>query len=136
LAEVLGDAALHAQSSAGLDLLTRRFLAEMPLLPSDLLTSGLQVESIGIDTPLERRAGTFCHVEETERDATLQFQGSAISGPRQLATSFRYVAGNAVLSGRSLPNDLDDAAKLMLVRRLVSEGLLRVVPSPSNGAGT
>ena len=74
------------------------------------------------DDVLERRDTVIADLDGT----TLVFEGKALSFPSRLEPELEYlVATEAPFRASELPGDLDDAGRLVLVRRLVREGFLR-----------
>ncbi len=86
-------------------------LSELRALPA--LTAG---------DVLERRDTVIADLDGT----TLVFEGKALSFPSRLEPELEFlVATEAPFRASELPGDLDDAGRLVLVRRLVREGFLR-----------
>jgi hypothetical protein len=71
----------------------------------------------------------------------LAFEGKAIVFPAHARAEVEHVAAaSGPFSARELPGELDDEGRLVLVRRLVREGFLRVSPeerdtTPRGGDG-
>ena len=114
-----------AQASARL---ADRFFAEhLPALPDGRLTGPEARATIELDTVLEKRPGSVCRVSAGAESAQIQFPGNRVSGPSWIAPALHFVAQAARFAVRGLPDDLSDNAKVVLARRLVREGLLRIV---------
>ena len=71
-------------------------------------------------------AGLFLayHVDEHEDAIPLRFHRQEISFPPQASTALRNALTSEQFRVRDLKSNLDDEGKLVLVRRLVREGLL------------
>jgi hypothetical protein len=82
---------------------------------------------ITLDTPLEKQPGLICRVIAEGETVKIQSQVNEIRGPRRIESALRHVAETGCFTARSLPTGLDDGSRLVLVRRLLNEGLLRVV---------
>ena len=93
-----------------------------------------------LESPIERRATVIFDLEET----TLSFEGKELRFPAHIEQELRFVV-EAVEPFRpaDIPGELDEAGRLVLVRRLVREGFLRLTsarervgsPPRSDGAG-
>ena len=71
---------------------------------------------------LERRDTVIADLDET----TLAFEGKTLRFPARLAPELEFlVTTEAPFRAAELPGDLDEAGRLVLVRRLVREGFLR-----------
>jgi hypothetical protein len=80
------------------------------------------LDSLTVDTPLERRATVLADLEET----TLAFEGKRLGLPERLRPELEFlVEVDGPFAATDLPGSLDDAGRLVLVRRLVREGFLR-----------
>jgi len=58
--------------------------------------------------------------------SAIEFAGNRVDGPPFLAPAFDYISQVKEFRPRDLPTFLTDDAKLLLVRRLVKEGLLYI----------
>jgi hypothetical protein len=81
-----------------------------------------ELDSVTIDTPLERRPTVIADLEGT----TLSFEGKRLELPDQAREALEAVVeSDWPLTAAELPGDLDDEGRLVLVRRLIREGFLR-----------
>jgi Cupin superfamily protein len=103
------------------------FEQSLPALPDGRFAWQHEVRPITLDTVLEKRPGSICRVIETDEAADIQFPGNRISGPRRIAAALHFIAAAGQFAVRALPDSLSDNSKLVLARRLVREGLLRIV---------
>jgi len=105
------------------DMLDRLVRSRRPILAGQLL----QLRSLeGIET-VERRA-TVIAAWDGER---LSFEGKAISFPQQAREAVQaLVAAEGPVELGDLPGPLDAEGRLVLARRLVREGFLRIVQRP------
>lgn len=83
-----------------------------------------EAEGLSLGTPVRRRLGMRCTVSMRERVSTIRFPGNAVSGPFTIDPALRYIARTGRFKVGDLPDSLDGRAKLVLVRRLIREGLL------------
>ena len=80
------------------------------------------VASLTVDDELERRDTVIADLE----GSTLAFEGRLLRFPARLEPELEFlVTTEAPFRASELPGDLDDAGRLVLVRRLVREGFLR-----------
>ena len=80
------------------------------------------LDALAPDTELERRDTVIADLHGT----TLVFEGRSLRFPARLAAELEHlVAGEGPFRAAELPGSLDEAGRLVLVRRLVREGFLR-----------
>ncbi|HWC25047.1 MAG TPA: cupin domain-containing protein [Solirubrobacteraceae bacterium] len=98
-----------------------------PILDGQL-TQVRALERLTLHMPLERRATVICDLEELDGGAVaLRFEGKHVRFPAHAAEAVRAVYdAPAALTAAALPGRLDGAGRLVLVRRLVREGFLRI----------
>jgi hypothetical protein len=74
------------------------------------------------DTPLERRRTVIADLDGT----TLVFEGKRVAFPEHVREELEEVFGtDGAFTAAGLPGRLDEAGRLVLVRRLIREGFLR-----------
>jgi lysine-specific demethylase/histidyl-hydroxylase NO66 len=84
------------------------------------------LESLTVDTPLERRTTVISDLEGT----TLSFEGKQVMVPDfALAELQAIYEADAPFTAAELPGELDDESRLVLVRRLIREGFVRRSPA-------
>ena len=80
------------------------------------------LDELKVETELERRDTVIADLDGTQ----LVFEGRAISFPKRLAPELEFLlTTEAPFRATDLPGPLDDAGRLVLLRRLVREGFLR-----------
>jgi mannose-6-phosphate isomerase-like protein (cupin superfamily) len=105
----------------------RRFLTSRPPRLEGALVDGLALDAIDDDTLLRRRPGHPCVLVEKDQDRLEVLLGDRIlEVPARIRPALEEVRRRPELRPRDLP--LDEQSRLVLARRLVREGLLRVVP--------
>jgi ribosomal protein L16 Arg81 hydroxylase len=99
---------------------------------ADQLTQLQALEGLRLETPIERRPTVLFDLE----GSTLVFEGKKVALPAVAQEDVEFIASaEEVFSAADLPGDLDDETRLVLVRRLVREGFLRLSESvPNSGA--
>jgi hypothetical protein len=81
-----------------------------------------ELESVTATTLLERRPTVIANLDGT----TLSFEGKHVDLPEQAAEELEaIVAAEEPFAAGSLPGELDEDGRLVLVRRLIREGFLR-----------
>jgi ribosomal protein L16 Arg81 hydroxylase len=81
-----------------------------------------ELDSITLDTPLERRSTVIADLDGT----TLSFEGKHVEFPDFAADQIKAVfEADAPFTAAGLPDGLDEEGRLVLVRRLIREGFLR-----------
>lgn len=122
-----------AQASASLSD-ARRALRQARLAKGFVPPDGHFQELVALDTlrlesEVERREGLPCSVSTRNGTARLDFGANHLSGPASLAPSLELIRSRKRFRVADLPGDLSDSSKIVLVQRLVREGLLRTVRS-------
>jgi len=85
-----------------------------------------QLDQIQLDTRVRRRTGTLRVFPRSPEVVTIEFPGRQVNGPAYLEPALRFIARTPAFAVRDLPDTLSDNAKLVLVRRLVRDGLLAI----------
>jgi hypothetical protein len=85
------------------------------------------LDSLRSDTQLERRPSALATVDAIGDEIALVFHGKRLALPARLAEEAAFVAEVAgPFDAADLPGALDESSRLVLLRRLVREGLLRI----------
>ena len=100
----------------------RRFVhSRRPILDGQLRELR-ELDSLGVTTPLERRDTVIADLEGT----TLLFEGRELQFPERLQAELEFlITVERPFAAGDLPGALDEAGRLVLLRRLVREGFLR-----------
>ena len=80
---------------------------------------------ITLDTQVAPKPDLLYLLREENEQLTILFGPSQITMPAFTAGSLRFALRGAPFAARDLPEPLDDAGKIVLVKRLIREGLLR-----------
>lgn len=106
-----------------LQQVAERVLVERPRIAGLDFTP---VDDLALDTVVTRAEGALHHVSAGPGQAAiLQYTGGKIVGPAKIAPALRYIAAQrGPFTVGSLPDSLGAGEKVVLVRRLVHEGLL------------
>jgi hypothetical protein len=120
----------------------QRFVETRRPILDDQLAQIRALREIDSETEVERRATVIADLAIENAEVALTFEGKTVVFPAHARAEIEHAAlAPGRFRPRDLPGDLDDAGRLVLVRRLVREGFLRIsgpgrgVPSPgSDGA--
>ncbi len=82
--------------------------------------------ALDVTSEVERRPGVGCFVTSDAASASISFMGGTVRAPANLADALRFIAATPRFRISAIAG-LSDASKLVLVRRLVREGLLQPV---------
>jgi ribosomal protein L16 Arg81 hydroxylase len=120
LAERLGGDAIERRRRS-------RFVESRRPIRGDQFDQQRALESLDAETPLERRETVVFDLATSEESVELAFEGRRLVFPAHAASEVEAAADTeGPFTASELPGDLDDAGRLVLVRRLVREGFLRV----------
>ncbi len=85
------------------------------------------LDELDIRTELERRPTVLARLAERNGSVVLAFEGKELAFPARAGAEVRAVMElEEPFTAHDLPGSLDDAGRLVLIRRLVREGLLRI----------
>lgn len=85
------------------------------------------IEELDIDTEVELRETVLVHASEHNGSFELTFDGKEVAFPARIRDEVSWVLErDDPFTAADLPGDLDDESRLVLVRRLIREGLLRI----------
>jgi lysine-specific demethylase/histidyl-hydroxylase NO66 len=109
-----------------------RFWSSRPPILTGQLQQLLALEEIGDETVVRRRPGAVCRLRQREDRLEVLLGDRALHMPARLAPVMRTILASDRLAVGDLAGQLDPPSRLVLVRRLVREGLLETVgPLPS-----
>jgi len=100
-----------------------RFVRGRGPILSDQLEQLRALEHLRLDTELERRVTVIAELDFPR----LSFEGKTLSFPEHVQDEIEFIASTEEpFTPADLPGELDDEGRLVLVRRLVREGYLRI----------
>jgi lysine-specific demethylase/histidyl-hydroxylase NO66 len=105
-----------------------RFWTSRPPYLAGQLQQLLALEEIGEDTTVRRRPGAVCRLRQREDRLEVLLGDRVLHLPARLAPAMRMVLARDRLAVGDLAGQLDPPSRLVLIRRLVREGLLESVP--------
>jgi hypothetical protein len=86
------------------------------------------LRDLDAETELERRPTVLVDVETRGDRAVITFEGKTLEFPARVRGELDYVLESEdSFRPSDLPGRLDEAGRLVLVRRLVRDGLLRII---------
>jgi hypothetical protein len=105
----------------------RSFVERRRPIRGDAFDQLRALEELDADTPLVRRETVIAELEVAENSAQLSFEGHVLHFPVRIAPEIEFLLeAKGSFTAGDLPGRLDEESRLVLVRRLVREGLLRV----------
>ena len=105
----------------------RSFVESRRAIRVDAFEQLRALEDLDLETPLARRETVIAELELDEGEARLSYEGRTLRFPARIAPEVEFlVTSNEPFAAAELPGRLDDESRLILVRRLVREGFLRV----------
>ena len=105
----------------------RKHVSERRAIRPDAFDQLRALESLALETPLERRDTVIADLAVEGDEARVAFEGRELVLPARVAGELSFVIGAEEPFGAAeLPGNLDEESRLVLVRRLVREGLLRI----------
>jgi len=104
-----------------------RFWSSRPPILTGQLQQLLALQEIGEDTVVQRRSGAVCRLRQREDRLEVLLGDRALHMPARLAPVMRTILASDRLAVADLAGHLDPPSRLVLVRRLVREGLLESV---------
>jgi hypothetical protein len=126
-AELLERLAARLRPDAVARRARRRFVDGRRPILGDQIAQLRALERLELSTPLRRRATVISDLESTGTGVALRFEGKEVRFPPQVAAAVAFVhAADGRFTAAELPGPLDAPGRLVLVRRLVREGFLRL----------
>jgi hypothetical protein len=110
----------------------RRFLDTRRPIREDGLAQRRALRTLGVETLLERRETVIADLDESGEELILVFDGKEIRFPSHAADEVRACfESEDPFRPAELPGDLDPDGRVVLARRLVREGFLRILDAGS-----
>jgi len=105
----------------------RQFVQSRRPIREDGLSQLRALERLEPGTPVERRETVIADLDESSEGVTLVFEGREVRFPEHAAAEVRACfESEEPFRAVELPGELDTSGRLVLVRRLVREGFLRI----------
>ena len=126
LAALLEHFARGSTVEAAVEHLARRFIGGMAPLPDGQALRLDDLNQVDLDTVVARRQGMVCWIARTGDTVSIHFPGNAVQGPAVIEPALRFIVEAGAFPVRALPDVLTEQSKVVLVRRLLREGLLTI----------
>jgi hypothetical protein len=105
----------------------RSFVEDRRPIRGDAFDQLRALDELDAQTELERRESVIADLEVEDGEARLSFEGRTLRLPARVAAELTFVLRvDEPFTAAELPGTLDEESRLVLVRRLVREGLLRI----------
>ena len=91
------------------------------------LSQVAHLDQLTLDSPVGVRPNLISRMVEKGDSVLIEAYGQVVEMPAHAKTPTEFALARTRFRPRDLPDDLDDASKLVLVRRLIREGLLRAL---------
>lgn len=125
--ELLQRFSAKSDLDAMLDRFADEFISSCPPLLRGQLGQIANLDRINRDTVVGARTGVISQVRTDGEVTTVGCYGREIAFPVYVTDAIQFALNSSRFTVCELPGDLDEPGKLTLVRRLIREGLLRVV---------
>ena len=107
----------------------RSFVQSRRPVREDAFEQVRAIDELDVDASLERRETVIFDLAVDEQEAMLTFEGRDLHFPARIGAELAFLAAaEGPFTLADLPGRLDDAGRLVLGRRLVREGFLRISP--------
>lgn len=97
-----------------------------PILPGHLLELS-ELEEITTSSTLQHRKSLIYKIHFNETDTEIFFARKKLKFPKHAEEAIRFIVENKEFGVALIPGRLDEAGKMVLVKRLIKEGFLTIV---------
>ena len=125
--ELLQRFVADADLDVALDHFADELVSARPPLLRGQMAQITSLDKLTIDSVAGVRPGLVCRFQEDGESIRVGCYGKEISLPIHASEAVRFALRNLRFAVRDLPGGLDDAGKLVLLRRLLREGLVMVL---------
>jgi ribosomal protein L16 Arg81 hydroxylase len=128
--ELLSRFSASADLNSAMDTFATEFIrTRWPRLRGQMAQLGAS-ENLTLDSQVACRPDLAYALQENGSVISIEYWGNSIRLPKGAGVSLRYALTVPCFQVRDLPGELDDDSKLVLVRRLIREGILTTGISP------
>jgi ribosomal protein L16 Arg81 hydroxylase len=85
------------------------------------------LDALTVDSAVGVRPGVVLRVDDEGERVTLTCHGTSLTFPAHAAEALRFAVARERYTARDLPSALDDAGRLVLLKKLIREGVLRAL---------
>jgi ribosomal protein L16 Arg81 hydroxylase len=126
---LLQELSARSNFEAILDRFIDEFISKRPPLLRGQMAQMAKVDRVTIDSAVGARANAFAHIRTDGNFTSVDCFGRKLLFPVHATEAVRFALSNPHFIVKKLPGALDDEGKLVLVRRLIREGLLVALSS-------
>jgi ribosomal protein L16 Arg81 hydroxylase len=98
---------------------------------TNLLSQMTSLSSVNLDSSVRNRQGITWDFQEEDDTCVVQHGRTELRVPRALEPALRFLRGDGRTLVRHIPDCVDEAGKIVLVRRLIKEGLMELIDDGS-----
>lgn len=120
---------VQSDATSAIAHLTSRLIDQMQPLADGHFAQLEQVNELTLNSAVVKRQGMMCRVFKSGAQVGIQFPGNQVFAPAQVEPILHFIAESEQFRVSALPDVLSERSKLVLVRRLIQEGLLAIVPT-------
>ncbi len=124
LAELAAELTQPEAALRAVDRMIDRFINTRRPISGERLFVAEKLAELDLGTPVRRRPEVLFRLRAEGERVRLTFQGKAVELPGYAAASVAFCTRTEPFRAADLPDELDTPGKLVLVRRLLREGLL------------
>jgi len=124
LLDLLQEASKGSNFDATFDYFIDRFLSACPPLVEGQLNQLATLDHLSVASVVGVRPGAIMRAEAQGDSERVECYGRAITFPSRVREALRFALTHSRFAIRDLPGNLDDSSKLILIRRLIREGLV------------
>lgn len=88
-----------------------------------------KINSLNLHSTVVRRKEIIFRIEQSDESVILEFQGKKVIFPAYVNEALSFLTQAEHFQTNDIPDVLDNAGKLVLVKRLVREGFLSLTES-------
>ena len=124
LDSLLGQALTRSHFETAFETFVDKFVAACPPLLDGQMAQLLGLEHLNSDSVVGARPGVISLLQVSGDSVFLDCYGRTMKFPPQACDAVQFALKHRRFAVRDLPGNLDDAGKLIIVRRLIREGVL------------
>ncbi len=124
LEQKLATVAEHLRAQSPFHHLSSQLIAGHRPCCTNLIAQVVGSARLGLDSVMRARPDAAVEYQESDETCAVDCHGNHLEFPRFASPAVRFVLERPRFTIREIPDAVDDAGKLNLVRRLVKEGLL------------
>ena len=110
--------------NVALDSFVDEFVSTRPPLLKGQMAQINELDNISAETLLGVRPGLIYRLRENNDAIRIACYGKEITLPAHVSEPVRFALSNSCFTVRDIDSNLDDTSKLVLIRRLIREGLI------------